>query len=342
MTYSVERFPSVKAAKVLFDKAKDWPKKGSLEYDNILACDSLFRYAKLKNRIVVYGVYDKKGELMAIMPMRPMVDGTIEIAGSYERLDFVDFIYHPKAKKSEVAKFFYEYCKKELKAKRFYSRFVPVTSPTFKAAEKMKKFKGLRTWENGNINIEFDSYEDYFQTLSKHAKQNLRTAYNRAERDGKKIELVCYHGDTKTLRKDSKIRKDLDECMKLYTERQLSSYVKNKVKTFAFRIKNLQYFSISSKMNKRGYVAILKIDGKIAAFMHGFYNPFDKAYEIPRLAMNSDFKFYSPGMILITEVIKKCIENKEASNLNLLRGEEQYKYTMGASVYYTREYRIDF
>ena len=52
MTYNVSKFPSVKAAKKLFDEAKDWPKKGSQEYDVLLGCDILFRYIRLKNRVV--------------------------------------------------------------------------------------------------------------------------------------------------------------------------------------------------------------------------------------------------------------------------------------------------
>ena len=102
------------------------------------------------------------------------------------------------------------------------------------------------------------------------------------------------------------------------------------------------YLSVSAKNNKRGFFAILKMNGEVAAFMQGFYDPFDKEYEIPRLAMNDDMKFYSPGMIIVAEVIKKYIGDKEVTHLNLLRGNEPYKFAMGGEVYITKEYRIDF
>ncbi len=342
MTYNVSKFPSVKAAKKLFDEAKDWPKKGSQEYDVLLGCDILFRYIRLKNRVVVYAIRNENDELMAIMPVRPMADGSMGIAGSFERLDFADFIYNPKAKQKEVAEFFYNYINKELGVKHFITRFVEESSPTFKAAKKFKGFRDDKTWENVNINISYDSYDEYFATLSKHAKQNLRTAYNRAERDGKKIELICYSGDTKTLKKDSKARKDIEDCMKLYTKRQLKTYVEERALTYTFRTRMFHYLSVSAKTNKRGFFAILKMNGEVAAFMQGFYDPFDKEYEIPRLAMNDDMKFYSPGMILVAEVIKKYIGDKEVTHLNLLRGNEPYKFAMGGEVYITKEYRIDF
>jgi len=342
MTYKVRRYPSVKAAEKVFEEAKDWPKKGSQEYDVLLGCDILFRYIRLKNRVVVYAIRNKNDELMAIMPVRPMTNGSIQIAGSFERLDFADFLYNPKAEKEEVCKFFYEYCRDELKAKCFDTRFVEEASPTFIAAKKFKGFTDIKTWENVNINIAYKDYDEYFATLSKHAKQNLRTAYNRAERDEKKIVLVCYSGDTKTLKKNAKARKDIEACMKLYTKRQLKTYVEERALTYTFRTRMFHYLSVSAKTNKNGFFAILKLNGEVAAFMQGFYDPFDKEYEIPRLAMNDEMKFYSPGMILVAEVIKKYIGDKGVTHLNLLRGNEPYKFAMGGEVYTTKEFKIDF
>ncbi len=342
MTYSVEKFSTVKAAKIIFDEAKDWPKKGSQEYDVLRACDILFRYVRLKYRVNIYAIRDGKGKLVAIMPIRPRGVDTVEIAGSYELMDFADFIYNPKAKKQEVCDFFYNYLHEKEGVKHFVTRFVEPTSPTFKAAKKFKGFKDTRTRKNVNVNIAYDTYEEYFSTLSKHAKQNLRTAYNRAERDGKKIELVWYSGDVNTLKKNPEARRDIKECMNLYIDRQLNTYVKERASTYAFRIRMFHYLSVSAKTNKRGFFAILKIDGKIGAFMQGFYDPFDKEYEAPRLAFNEEFKFYSPGMILVAEAIKKCIGDKDVTHLNLLRGDEQYKFAMGGEEYLTKEYRIDF
>ena len=336
--FEVKKYASVKAAKGLFDEAKDWPKKGPQEYGTLKACDIFFRYLRLKNRVTVYGIYDDT-KLVAIMPIRMMTDGSAQIAGSFERLDYVDFIYRPKARVPEIVEFFMDYLKKEIGVKKFYTRFVDEKSPTYKALSKMKGFKLEETWENVNIDITEPNWDEFFAKLSKHAKQNLRTAYNRAERDGKKIELVCYSGSTRKI-KDKRAKKDINDCLDLYIKRQQSTYVEERARSYAFRTKMFHYVSVCAKTNDRTFFAILKMDGKVAAFMQGFYNPFDKEYEIPRLAMNDEMKFYSPGMILVAEVIKKYIGDENVTHINLLRGNEPYKFAMGGEVYYTKNFEI--
>ena len=48
----------------------------------------------------------------------------------------------------------------------------------------------------------------------------------------------------------------------------------------------------------------IRIDDELAAFMQGTLNSDWSEYEIPRLAINDKFAFFSPGMILVNEAIK--------------------------------------
>ena len=65
-----------------------------------------------------------------------------------------------------------------------------------------------------------------------------------------------------------------------------------------------------------------------------------KSVIIPRLSINDDFLKYSPGIVLINETAKKLAENKNIDNLDLSKGDEKYKLSMGGEVYYTMDFGI--
>ena len=55
--------------------------------------------------------------------------------------------------------------------------------------------------------------------------------------------------------------------------------------------------------NHNGLTIALYIDGKLASFMSGMLGR-QNEYVVPRLSINDEYGFYSPGMILINEAIK--------------------------------------
>ncbi len=63
---------------------------------------------------------------------------------------------------------------------------------------------------------------------------------------------------------------------------------------------------------------------------------------IPRLAINSDFSFYSPGMVLIRELVDYTVRSPELSTIDLSRGDEKYKYAVGGEEYCTVEFVVDY
>ena len=78
----------------------------------------------------------------------------------------------------------------------------------------------------------------------------------------------------------------------------------------------------------------------IAAFLSGLIDKNSKSVIIPRLSINDDFLKYSPGIVLINETAKKLAENKNIDNLDLSKGDEQYKFSMGGEVYYTMNFDV--
>ena len=94
--------------------------------------------------------------------------------------------------------------------------------------------------------------------------------------------------------------------------------------------------TLFSLPGENGFVAVVKVDGRIAGFMEGYINERKKSLEVPRLAIDDAFSFYSPGMLLLNESVKWLIENSDVRIIDLCRGTEKYKIDMGGVVYHTR------
>lgn len=93
--------------------------------------------------------------------------------------------------------------------------------------------------------------------------------------------------------------------------------------------------------SEEGFVAIVKIDGQVAAFMEGYNNVRMESLEVPRLAINDEYYFYSPGVLLVNETMKWIYGQDDVSILDLCRGTEKYKTDMGGIVYSTLNYVLD-
>lgn len=166
-----------------------------------------------------------------------------------------------------------------------------------------------------------EDYDEYYRILSKHARQNLRTAYNRLKSDNLNYSLDFYCG---------KIDKKLaNQLKRLYLNRRVKKY------------KNMNFFkkliyTIDEPISKvcfslkNSFSAVLRVNGKIACFMSGVVK--NGEVIVPRLAIDDEFSRYSVGVILVNETIKKLIKMK-LFTLDLAMGTEAYKLQMGGVVY---------
>ena len=184
------------------------------------------------------------------------------------------------------------------------------------------------------VQIPFDkkSYDDYYQSLSKHQRQNLRTAYNRICKES--VSLSLEEVAANSLPRSLKM-----ECEALYEERKSTRYVSLPIikQIYARIIKPV--FRIMSEIES-GSFFILRLNGIPAAVMAGAYTKAKDNFIVPVLFSNAEMLHYSPGILLVNEVIKYLI-GKRVVNLDLARGEEPYKYAMGgiAHLNYTLNFK---
>lgn len=181
-----------------------------------------------------------------------------------------------------------------------------------------------------NVAIQFESYQSLISSISKSTKQNLRTAENRLKRDGKEHSLISNYYEPFS-------KKQIQQCIDLYFTRQKEKYAKDLFNQAMIKIIN---FTTQMMRKNKGLFVALLIDGEITEFMFGYININSHSYEVTKLAINDEYGFYSPGMVLISKAVEFFSNNTDIRKLDLCRGTEQYKLKMGGEIYHTYNYSI--
>lgn len=199
-----------------------------------------------------------------------------------------------------------------------------------KLFEVLKLFGTLKFESLDCVALELNSsYEEHHQSLSKNARQNLRTAHNRISKNGVRSELLFLNQqDAEAI--DFKLLKVI------YKERSASKnqavYWKSKLYKLVddpFR-KKLDLFDLEEVKETDFIVGILKLDNVIGAYFFGLKN--GAVVEINRVAINHNLKFYSPGMILLDTFVKLGYETG-IQTIDLTVGDERYKYDLGGKTH---------
>lgn len=177
-----------------------------------------------------------------------------------------------------------------------------------------------------------ETYEDWFTSLSKSTKQNIRTAYNRLKTDAVKLKVFHY---------DGKIPLYLNRKL-MYLQRKRN--LEKDGRSYGFMTKLLCYIgSWLSLINPRclmlsrsqqTFLTYITLNGKIASFVGGFKSN-NGRFVIPFLKYNSKFNRYSPGGLVINESIRKMrsLNSFNIQSYDLLTGNEPYKFTYGGLLY---------
>lgn len=107
-----------------------------------------------------------------------------------------------------------------------------------------------------------------------------------------------------------------------------------------FWLKHFHFYTIASNRLDNALTGILRINGEIVSFWSGFVSENKDYITIPRLAIDSSWDKYSPGIILICETAKILNSKFGIKHFDLSRGEHSYKLRMGGEKYYSYSFII--
>lgn len=172
-------------------------------------------------------------------------------------------------------------------------------------------------------------YDVYFSSLSKSVRQNIRTAYNRLKK--KELEFDFQISTSSDLHMIN-----FNELKRLYEKRNAHRKEKLHWKTCIFKklnhpfTKEKDMFELKSLYETEFTLGVLRIKGRIVAYFFGFEK--NHKIEINRVVIDNEYRFYSPGLILLNEFIKQAIP-KRLGVLDLTVGNEKYKYDLGGTTH---------
>lgn len=279
---------------------------------------NIFPYLFILNVIPEFYVFSKEDRTILILPLfKKILKHKYVLFGLKAGVGYLDAIYESTIADEDFATCFKVLGEKIPKAK---IQFEHVRIDT-NFGKWLVKNGGVLS-EEGCTEITLpDRYEDYKSLLSKHMRQNMRTAYNRLNTDGATYSFEYY--DYK------EIFPKLNQALQnMYVERQISKYGKSKLYRFFVRYVDLGTKIHTAKMIKEK-VFVLYINGEVAAYYDAIYA--EDTVIVPRLAIAEGFERYSPGIMLINESIKVLI-SEGVRKLDLTHGTEHYKMAMGGKI----------
>lgn len=301
----------------------------------------MFRLFGIKEwNLVLY----QDGKAVAIAPLlvkKSHQKHMVYLRGQFTTANQLDFIYEDWS--YDDFRFLMDYIKEKLANASFSLERISERTVTCRYLKEY--FSSGEIVENECFSIPIAaSYEAWLKSLSKSARHNLSTHYNRLKRDEKEW-FVCFCRGS-----------EVDQClckklMWVYADRFI---IKNKFKfgsftklvTYVLR-RYLMKDQMTRWMNSRAenVHAVLYIGSEVAAFSSGVICR-DKRILLSRLAIFTKYGKYSPGGILISSMIKHIIEQNESGAMDIAEldlsqgggGGMSYKQAYGGKIHYCYEF----
>lgn len=158
-------------------------------YDFVLRFwKNYYVYCLKRREVPVFYLVEEDGEPRLIAPLCKKKNGYI-IFGAENGCEYCDFIYGSNA---DVPRYLTA-LKQNLQFPIQFER-VRESSKLFDACKNIASFREVGTMPNVNIILP-NNFADYNKSLSKSMRQNIRTAYNRLNKEGHKLSLNIMHGD---------------------------------------------------------------------------------------------------------------------------------------------------
>lgn len=191
------------------------------------------------------------------------------------------------------------------------------------------------------VHIDLNNYNNWYNNLSKHQRQNIRTAYNRIRKDEIELRLEHYSAE-----KGNPSVVDWFKCMLMYENRSIDKLYKNggsvsrlgrlnRYKNMLFAASNNSLMKLPSRL-----VFVLYVRKEPVAYLGGFYDEKKSVFYVGRLCCSNKWLKYDMGIVLLDKVIKELTREEKDCCLDLTRGDEPYKYAMGGVTHYNYCYKV--
>lgn len=187
---------------------------------------------------------------------------------------------------------------------------------------------------NSTVSVYIDipkSDSEFNKTLSKHTKQNLRTALNRMNKDDMQYEwhtADCISDKEKLeclsqIHRRRMITKNYDTSS---LKRRVVSWINLQPLLYKEQYNNIVQNSMCTMNNS--FVEVVELQGNIVGYIYGLKDK-EGVIRILQNCIDEKYAFYSPMFRGIYDFIIEHCGSKELRKLDFTRGDEEYKYKLG-------------
>lgn len=310
-----------------------------------------------KSETAQYYVVYKDGKAKMIAPVHIRKHGVeykgigissgIYMIGQWSFTDYLNFIYND----------FDEECAKAVIAelKKNYPR-LSVHFNFVKESNAFDRFLKENYPESGTgqticvQTLPHDSFEDYYHSLSKHTRQNIRTGINREKNSGIDIHIEKFNTISK---------QNAEEFFSIYVSRSKNKNTvnlrKDGFKNSIFKFYNKKYNNnLKAGLKKFNYLTYSMENNPQSCLIGIFSGPKKIGFIYCLRENNGDLRnsivcfdeiygFYTPGITSFYRYFKDYVysaNERTAVTIDMTRGTEKYKYALGGTEHYLSNYKI--
>lgn len=286
-------------------------------------------------------LFDDNGNILVVAPLLYQKRrGTyhVYLRGQWTSAAHLDFLYRTDHYSFDMFSEVMDSVEKWFERCIFHFSKIPSISKTAAYIERKYPDKHEKKLEACATIVLPNNYDEWFQSLKKSTKQNIRTAYNRMNRE--QIDFQYAFRENEPMHDD-----EFCEMIELYTQRLAQ---KNGMGTQLQRViypvlkmakeNNPMTNALRSMTNScYGYI---RLNGAMAACFWGL-SCNDGRVIVPRLSINVAYGIYCPGGLLIAESIRRLVSfDSTYTQFDLSCGDEPYKYAYGAISHYNNSYKV--
>ena len=232
----------------------------------------------------------------------------------------LEFLLHSLKKKYGVEQCFFEHM---LTTTSSYHYFVAKEKNSIVSEEKCVHVSLPKT------------FNDYYVSLGKNIRQNIRTAYNRLKKD--KIEIKIVFDD---------IYADLGRCSDIWRNRHQQKYEGKVawhicVKSYLYKILDISFPEcIQHIADKRSHILSVYCNNKLEMFFCYGVDAFRNKVVFMTAGVSKEYARYSLGIVGLYEFIQYLIGKGEYGEVDFLRGGEYYKYALGGTDHFIADVKV--
>lgn len=182
-----------------------------------------------------------------------------------------------------------------------------------------------------------ETYDDYYHSLGKNLHKNIRKNINRLKKDACQTSFSVYYGNEMP-------DEEYKEFISLYEKSwfRKNSRSRYRIKNFfnSYVVKYCHPYATTLNSIPSGFLACYRINGEIAAADGGYVDPQKKYIVVHRITRNIKYQKYIPGHMLHLEIIRYMIEKTDIRVFDLSKGDEPYKFQLGAESFYQYGFEI--